>query len=163
MGPQCSEQCGGPGAPLQPVDETFLARLRDEPEWVPRCAGPCGGRCCLRPNVMIFGDDMLVDSRLQEQRQSKAAFQTQVEGATVGYRRGITDNLLVLEIGAGVVVPSIRYSAESAAERGCALVRINPSAAECAETGASERLVVESPWSQFTSECQRFLTPTAPQ
>ena len=55
-------------------------------------------------------------------------------GATVGYRRGITDNLLVLEIGAGVVVPSIRYSAESAADKGCALVRINPSAAECAET-----------------------------
>ena len=101
---------------------------------MPRCAGPCGGRCCLRPNVMIFGDDMLVGSRLQQQRQNKAAFKTEVEGATVGHLRGIRDNLLVLEIGAGVVVPSIRYSAESAAETGSALVRINPSAAECAET-----------------------------
>jgi hypothetical protein len=37
----------------------------------------------------------------------------------------------VLEIGAGVVVPSIRMAAEDLAARGCGLVRVNPSVDEC--------------------------------
>lgn len=44
---QCSELCCGT---LFPVDEAFLQRLRDEPDWVPRCP-MCNG-ACLRPNVV---------------------------------------------------------------------------------------------------------------
>eukprot|EP01052_Picozoa_sp_SAG31_P016955 SAG31_NODE_1142_length_9696_cov_3.874232_9_plen_474_part_00 len=49
-------------------------------------------------------------------------------------------NLVVLEIGAGVVVPSIRAQAESLAAVGCGLVRINPSGDECTEMQTGEKL-----------------------
>ena len=42
----------------------------------------------------------------------------------------------MLEIGAGTVVPSIRYQAENEESKARGgLIRINPSAVECADTG----------------------------
>ena len=46
-------------------------------------------------------------------------------------------NLVVLEVGAGVVVSSIRSQAEHLAAAGYGLIRINPSADECAEMQTS--------------------------
>lgn len=84
---------------------------------------------CLRPNVMIFGDDQLVYDRLGEQDGRLDAFLKKQQ------------KFMVLEIGAGVVVPSIRYMAETyarvpegnggEASGGGGLVRINPSTSEC--------------------------------
>jgi len=82
---QCAGQCCDA---LYPADEAFRQRLRDEPEWVPRCHA-CDQNC-LRPNVMIFQDDKFVDARIRQQRANKDAFNTNVAG----------NNLAVLEIGA---------------------------------------------------------------
>mmetsp|Transcript_75921 Transcript_75921/g.216538 ORF Transcript_75921/g.216538 Transcript_75921/m.216538 type:complete len:229 (-) Transcript_75921:267-953(-) len=117
---QCSELCCGT---LFPVDEAFLQRLRDEPDWVPRC--PMCNDACLRPNVMIFNDHTLEDgdgSALHAQRCRRNEF---VRGASS------TRSCAVLEIGAGVVVSSIRTEAEALGTKGRGLVRINPSEAEC--------------------------------
>ena len=112
---QCSRPCCGT---LWPADAAFLARLRADPDWLPRCP-ECRDRC-QRPNVMIFGDYQLVDDALDRQAERCEAFLQAWEG-----------NWAVLEIGAGVVVPSIRRAAERLAARGAGLVRINPSEAEC--------------------------------
>lgn len=117
---QCASQCC---EALYPVDATFHQRLRDEPEWVPRCTA-CQ-QSCLRPNVLIFQDDKFVDANERRQRANKDVFNTAVEEG----------NLAVLEVGAGRVVPSIRSMAEWHAEVGRALIRINPSQVECSEMG----------------------------
>ena len=115
---QCSVPCC---QDLWPVDAKFIDRLEKEPDWVPMC--PECKTSCLRPNVMIFGDDALVCTVLHEQHRNKADFQ----------RRHPGGNWIVLEIGAGVVVASIRYKAERLASQGKGLVRINPSQNECDE------------------------------
>jgi NAD-dependent SIR2 family protein deacetylase len=114
---QCSTPCT---QQLFRVDEKFLQRLRDEPEWVPQC--PCCKAACLRPNVMIFGDHALVDLHLSEQERRYTEFKRHFQDGS----------FVVLEIGAGVVVSSIRHIAERNAmtNEGC-LIRVNPSAAEC--------------------------------
>lgn len=111
------------GSKLHSVDDAFLQRLRNEPEWVPRC--PLCKNACLRPNVMIFMDDTLINdtgSVMYEQGEN--------------YRQFTSDcrqfgNFAVLEVGAGVVVSSIRSEAEITARSGEGLVRVNPSADEC--------------------------------
>jgi len=114
---QCSGSCT---EELWNADEKFIERLEKEPEWVPMCP-KCNSRC-LRPNVVIFGDDSIVYSALREQSNNLDAFLWTFK-----------KQIVVVEIGAGVVVPSIRYMAEEHA-RGISsigLVRINPSEDEC--------------------------------
>jgi NAD-dependent SIR2 family protein deacetylase len=128
-------QCAGPCAPdLLPADGAFLARLRDEPDWVPSC--PKCARC-LRPNVMIFGDDCLVFDELDREQAREKEFLRRFSRPPPGGESGGLD-LVVLEVGAGVVVPSIRHHAEAFGRAGAGLIRVNPSAAECAafESGA---------------------------
>ena len=112
-------QCSGPCSDdMMVVDEEFLENLRSKPDWVPPCPKGCGR--CLRPNVMIFNDDTLIDDEIQAQKKRLARFRETHMG-----------NLICLEIGAGVVVPSIRCHAESTATKCNGLIRINPSEAEC--------------------------------
>lgn len=114
-------QCSGPCCDkLYPVDEGFLTNLSDEknPNWVPRC--PECKKHCLRPNVMIFGDSALVYDKLEEQATSYQKFQ-----------KKFGQNFVALEVGAGTVVPSIRYEAERKGNQGKGLIRINPSKEEC--------------------------------
>ena len=120
---QCSAPCCDT---LYPADEEFLERLEAEPEWVPRC--PACADACLRPNVMIFGDGALVDTALQEQRGNLKRFQ-----AGVGAGAESEKNWAVLEVGAGVVVSSIRSKAEMLAAEGAGLIRVNPSEQECVD------------------------------
>lgn len=117
---QCSAPCSDD---LIEVDSAFISRLEAEEDWVPRCE-----KClrCLRPNVMIFGDDQLVETRMEKQREAKAKF---VSGTSW---IGASKNWIVLEVGAGSVVPSIRIAAEDAGGVGVALIRVNPSREECA-------------------------------
>lgn len=116
---QCSHACC---RDLFPVDDEFLDKLRnvDDPDWVPRCP-----KCkvnCLRPNVMIFGDDCLVYTKLREQDENYYKFVNK-SGS----------NFVALEIGAGNVVSSIRYEAERKGQQGKGMIRINPSTEECAD------------------------------
>ena len=111
-GQPCTQQ-------MWPVDAPFLARLEAEPDWVPMC--PACGECCLRPNVMIFGDGSLVESAIGAQQRRMEAFTARFGGRWV-----------VLEVGAGVVVPSIRCYAEELGGRGDGgLIHVNPSRSEC--------------------------------
>jgi NAD-dependent SIR2 family protein deacetylase len=120
---QCSKHCC---RTLYPVDKAFLERLKAEPEWVPRC--PVCEDACLRPNVMIFGDGKLVMKALQEQMDNFEQFQAQV-----GAGAECEKNWAVLEVGAGVVVSSIRCKAERLAADGAGLIRVNPSEQECVD------------------------------
>lgn len=61
---QCSRTCC---QTLHTTDGAFLARLRDEPDWVPMC--PKCKVACLRPNVMIFNDWRFISTELDKQGQ----------------------------------------------------------------------------------------------
>jgi NAD-dependent SIR2 family protein deacetylase len=114
---QCSQHCSDD---LTPVTPAILDRMDAEPVWVPQCTR-CN-RCCLRPNVMIFEDDKLVHTRVDTQSCVKEKF-LQRFGA----------NVVVLEIGAGKVVASIRCAAAQIGSRSRCLVRINPDEELCAD------------------------------
>ncbi|NMG27407.1 SIR2 family NAD-dependent protein deacylase [Aromatoleum evansii] len=88
------------------VDES-ACRLDSEP---PRCPH-CGG--IARPNILMFDDWDWIDTRSAAQREALAAWLERVK------------RLVVIEIGAGVDIPTIRLFSERI---GGNLVRINPRA-----------------------------------
>ena len=114
-------QCSGPcHSKLYPVDNEMLGKFRNDEDWYPMCPKNCGE--CMRPNVMIFGDHKLVSNHLDNQQRRMSDFSNSFK----------TDkNHVVLEIGAGVVVPSIRHYAENYGSSGNCLIRVNPSETEC--------------------------------
>ena len=88
---------------------------------LPRCP-----RCdrIARPNVLLFGDNLWTCSRHAEQMKRYVAWREGLQGA----------RLVVLELGAGTVIPSVREQCEHVAhERDGVLVRVNPFEAECDE------------------------------
>jgi NAD-dependent SIR2 family protein deacetylase len=92
-----------------PVD---LATMRVRA--VPRCPR-CGG--VARPNILMFDDRTWVPDRSQAQGARLHAFLAAHE----------TDPLVVIEMGAGTAIPSIRATSERTGRRpGCLVVRINP-------------------------------------
>jgi NAD-dependent SIR2 family protein deacetylase len=96
-----------------PVDETTMrARV------VPRCPA-CGG--VARPNILMFNDWEWVEHRSAAQRRRLDAF----------LAAHATDPMVVVEMGAGTALPSIRATSERAGHRpGCRVVRINPREAQ---------------------------------
>lgn len=91
-----------------PVDpETMRARA------VPRCPR-CGG--VARPNILMFGDAGWLDRRTRQQEERFDAW--------LGEHGG--EGLLVVELGAGTAIPSIRLLSERLGRRGAAVVRVNP-------------------------------------
>ena len=124
---QCSEPCN---QALYPVDAAFLQRLEDDPKWVPEC--PTCKSHCLRPNVMIFGDYAFVENRISKQESNSDEFiQTHLSMVTPVSAPHMP--AVVLEVGAGTVVSSIRRYGESLGLKGSGLIRINPSTAECTQ------------------------------
>ena len=59
---QCSNKCSDK---MYPMNAAFVNKLSTETDYVPRCI-ECN-EACLRPNVMIFGDNKLVHKELQAQ------------------------------------------------------------------------------------------------
>jgi len=109
---QCLEPCAGAiweNREEVPVDlDTMRARH------VPRCRR-CGG--VARPNILMFGDGSWVEHRAQAQRWRLERFLEEHDP-----RR-----LLVVELGAGTAVPTIRFTSERLGRRGEAcVVRVNP-------------------------------------
>jgi len=83
---------------------------------IPRCPG-CQG--CARPSVFMFGDSTWLSTITQEQ---EAAFNAWIKMLKQNQAR-----LVVLEIGAGITVPTIRWQSEQIAQEfRCPLIRINP-------------------------------------
>ena len=127
----------------------FKTRLEQDETWVPRCP-----HCdyALRPNVMIFGDNKLVSTGIDEQEANEDAFKAKhasdarrVAGGAAAAAAGsgggagsvpkASQNWAVLEIGAGVVVPSIRMMGHQAGNRSNCFIRVNPSESECLNVG----------------------------
>lgn len=98
------------------IDEDRCA-LANEP---PRCQW-C--QSLARPNILMFGDYGWIDDRMREQR------------ARLNVWRGKVERLLVIEIGAGTAIPSVRIFGEN---QDAPLIRINPTEAKTsADRGVS--------------------------
>lgn len=109
---QCTLPCSAATWPadgfVPDVDEA-ACRLRNEP---PRCQH-CGALA--RPAILMFGDGAWCDGRSRAQQQRLDAWLARV------------GRLVVVEIGAGTAIPSVRHFGHSAVIRhGAALLRINP-------------------------------------
>ncbi len=116
---QCTEACG---QPIHPADTYFpevdeQACLLTSP--LPRCTG-CGA--LLRPNVLMFGDGEWLSQRTAAQRKRLDAWLSKV------------DRPVVIEIGAGSHVPTVRWFSETLGEP---LVRINPTEPDIPGRGVS--------------------------
>ncbi|WP_425486397.1 SIR2 family NAD-dependent protein deacylase [Aromatoleum diolicum] len=101
------------------IDEDSCLLIGDLPgcPWCKRLA---------RPNILMFGDWGWIDARTREQRSRLDVWRAKV------------DRLLVLEIGAGTGVPTVRLFGES---QGCPIIRINTSEAKtAADFGISLRM-----------------------
>jgi NAD-dependent SIR2 family protein deacetylase len=105
---QCMSGCGGvitPADDFAPEVDEATCQLRSQ---LPRCPS-CND--LLRPNVLMFGDWGWLPRRTSAQRQ-------RLEG-WLQY----TERPVVIEIGAGTHVPTVRWFSETLGEP---LVRINP-------------------------------------
>jgi NAD-dependent SIR2 family protein deacetylase len=113
---QCTTPCCGAiwenEETVEVDDQTMRARR------VPRCPW-CGA--VSRPNILMFGDYAWLDGRTAGQRASLDAF-LEAQAA---------EPLVVVELGAGTAVPTIRMTSERLGRREDALVvRINPREAD---------------------------------
>jgi NAD-dependent SIR2 family protein deacetylase len=77
----------------------------------PQCLGTA------RPNILMFGDYSWIGARSHGQEMRFDLFQEQVRGK----------NIVVIEMGAGSMVPTIRYLSERlGGQAGTTVIRINP-------------------------------------
>lgn len=81
-----------------------------------------------RPNILMFGDYSWIESRTEQQYESLSAW-------LGGIRRG---ELVVIELGAGTAVPTVRAQCERIARQfDATLIRINPRESHDADIGLS--------------------------
>ena len=108
---QCLQPCGQdiwPADEFQPEVDADACRLRNE---APRCPD-CGSLA--RPNILMFGDWDWIERRSEQQAARLERWLQQVQRP------------LVIELGAGTAIPSVRHFSHSVLQRGGRLVRINP-------------------------------------
>lgn len=109
---QCSAPCGDEvwsADDFEPTVDEDRCELTNEPPLCPRCGA------LARPNVLMFSDEAWVDAREREQARRVAP---QLAAA----RRP-----LVIELGAGTAVPSVRIFGQHVLQRlNGRLLRINP-------------------------------------
>nr|WP_083507338.1 Sir2 family NAD-dependent protein deacetylase [Frankia sp. ACN1ag] len=112
---QCVRPCDGRIWPADgvTVDVDPGTMRADGP--LPRCAS-CGELA--RPNILMFGDGSWLSSRTDAALHSCESWLAAVTA------RGGAGPLVVVEIGAGTAVPTVRRTAESVADG--RLIRINP-------------------------------------
>lgn len=92
-----------------PVD--FATMRADHVPTCPRCGGAA------RPNILMFGDYSWLPDRTHGQEMRFDLFTTQHQH----------DALVVIEMGAGTAIPTIRYLSERLGSRpGVTVIRINP-------------------------------------
>jgi NAD-dependent SIR2 family protein deacetylase len=112
---QCAIPCAPelfPSAADVAVDPVHF-RARGALPACPRCGG------LARPNVLMFGDSSWIDARTGAQEARFAAWLRDLRAAPA--------RLVVVELGAGTGVPTVRLTGESLARRlGATLVRVNP-------------------------------------
>jgi NAD-dependent SIR2 family protein deacetylase len=108
---QCAGKCG---TRIWPADDVRVTLDEDSMRALPPLPScpDCGGLA--RPNILMFGDFAWVPDRSREQLDELQAW------------RRLRRDLVVVEIGAGRAVPTVRRQAELASAASGALVRINP-------------------------------------
>jgi len=105
---QCSRPCGDaiwPADAVRPEIDPAACLMRPPLPACPHCGA------LARPNVLMFNDGAWLDERTEAQYERFEAWLAQAR------------RLVVIELGAGTDVPSVRRMCES---RGAPLVRINP-------------------------------------
>jgi NAD-dependent SIR2 family protein deacetylase len=105
---QCLQGCRGDiwsASGFEPQVDEANCRLINSP---PRCPH-CGG--IARPNIFMFGDGYWLDERFRQQE------------ARYDEWRADRKNLVVIELGAGTAIPSVRYFSEY---QDGFIIRINP-------------------------------------
>ncbi|WP_309721252.1 Sir2 family NAD-dependent protein deacetylase [Armatimonas sp.] len=107
------------------VDETTL--LADEP--LPRC--PTCGRIA-RPNLLMFGDGSWVGAPYDASERRLWSWQRELQAAHA--------KVVVIELGAGRAIPTVRWLAEAWHGQGATLIRINPREANVPDGAISLRL-----------------------
>jgi NAD-dependent SIR2 family protein deacetylase len=117
---QCAQPCGphlwsAQGMQVAIDEPAFIAKKP-----LPVCPG-CGGLA--RPNVLMFGDGRWIADRTEAQMERMDAWVT-----SVIHRKA---RLVIIEVGAGTALPSVRSLSERIARNtGGTLIRINPREAE---------------------------------
>lgn len=87
-------------------------------QYIPKCIR-CGG--VARPNILMFGDFSWLSDRTRRQERHYDEFLTDHRD----------ERLVVLELGAGTAIPTIRFMGERLSWRnGATLIRINPREAQ---------------------------------
>lgn len=108
---QCIKPCGGDIWENNELIEVDFDTMRAKN--IPKCI-KCGG--VARPNILMFGDFGWISDRSDEQRWRYDRFIDEVKDSRI----------VVIEIGAGTAIPSIRYTSERIVQRFDAfLIRIN--------------------------------------
>lgn len=105
---QCSEVCNNglwPADNLRPIVDEAACELTSD---LPRCPA-CGA--VARPNILMFGDYDWIALRTEQQEARLHAWLSTVE------------RLVVVEIGAGKAIPTVRLFSETHGPR---VIRINP-------------------------------------
>lgn len=108
---QCLAGCTDriwPNGEEVPVDLSTMRAAR-----IPRCPA-CGA--VARPNILMFGDYGWVADRTYDQRSRFDAFAA----------AHLDERTVVIELGAGTFIPTIRHTSEQLGGRGGLVVRINP-------------------------------------
>ncbi|GAA1237869.1 NAD-dependent protein deacetylase [Prauserella halophila] len=108
---QCLTGCSAGIWPADDVAVTIDESTMRAAEPLPACPG-CGALA--RPNILMFGDADWLGERSQRQLDALQA-----------WRRNTT-GLAVIELGAGLAVPTVRRQAELASAADGRLIRINP-------------------------------------
>ncbi|MDP2004963.1 MAG: Sir2 family NAD-dependent protein deacetylase [Rubrivivax sp.] len=113
---QCTRPCSEavwPADDFQPETDDDACQLCNAPPTCPRCGA------IARPNILMFGDGGWSSERSDAQ---EARLQRWLGGA---------GRLVVVEIGAGTAIPSVRHFSQTAlTDHDAVLVRINPREAE---------------------------------
>ena len=113
---QCMQECvagvWSAGA-FSPKVDTETCHLINDPPRCPACEG------LARPNIVMFGDWNWVSERNQVQRQQESQWFDSVASSLC--------NIVVVEMGAGTAIPSVRhFSHRISREYGARIIRINP-------------------------------------
>ena len=110
---QCVEPCTDDIWPADDLSVVVDSETMRALEPLPKCRN-CGGLA--RPNILMFGDYGWVGDRSQAALDELTA-----------WRRGLRGkSLVVVEIGAGSAIPTVRRQAELASAATGALIRVNP-------------------------------------
>lgn len=109
---QCTRPCSAdiwPADAFLPMVDSDACLLVNEPPRCPRCDA------LARPNILMFGDHAWIQGRAQQQQARLQRWLSAVQ------------RLVVVEIGAGTDIPSVRhFSHDAIIEHQAVLIRINP-------------------------------------